>query len=87
MRLELIEISTQRPFDIKAYYDRYLLNVSGCSFLSSDAPLDMPLFYRGKLRNYNPLLVAPLLGGKNPYGERSCGIHACLNPTHIKDMV
>lgn len=86
IRLELIEVSTTRPLDIKSYYDKYLVEIGNCRILSSDAPR-MPLMYKRALHRYDPELVAPLLAGKNPYGDRSCGVAKCIRPDHIKDLL
>lgn len=73
-----------RPADIKNFYDKHLVYLEGCSFLDNDAPTMIPLLFRGKLRHYDAELVPFLLAGVDPYGQRSCGIHNCMNPSHIK---
>ena len=83
MRLQLIEVATTRPADISRFYDQYMINVEGCSFLSSDAPANVPLLFRGKLRHYDARLVPFILAGVDPSGQRKCGIAGCLNPAHV----
>lgn len=82
-RIQLIEIATMRPDDIKRFYEENLIYVDGCSFLTTDAPAQVPLLFRGKLRHYDSRIVPFLLAGVDPNGEKSCGIHGCLNPDHV----
>jgi hypothetical protein len=86
MRHQLIECATTRPADIKAFYDKHLVYVDGCSFLDSDTPKFIGLLFRGKLKHFESELVPFLLSGVDPYGQRKCGLHDCMNPQHIKQL-
>ena len=83
IRLQLIECAQMRPKDIENFYGKYLLNVDDCRILASDAPRNIAMLYRGKLRNYDASIVSFVLAGKNPYAERTCGVANCLNPDHV----
>lgn len=83
LRLQLIEIATMRPQDITRFYNENLVYVEGCSFLTTDAPSQIPLLFRGKLKHYDARIVPFLLAGVDPEGQKSCGIHGCLNPAHV----
>lgn len=84
VRQQLIECASMRPDDIKKFYDEHLVYLEGCSFLDNDAPSHIALLFRGKLRHYEAELVPFLLAGVDPYGQRICGIHNCMNPSHVK---
>lgn len=84
LRLQLIECASTRPLDIQNFYNKYLLYADGCSFLSSDAPPNIALLYRGKLKHYDAMIVPFLLADANPYANKMCGIDNCINPTHAE---
>jgi hypothetical protein len=84
LRLELIEAATNQPNNIRAWYDRYLLHVGEDSFLSSDAPPEIPLWFRGHLKYYDARIVPFVLAGKSPTAPKTCNLSNCLNPAHAK---
>ena len=83
IRLQLIEIATMRPQDIVRFYNEHLFYVDGCSFLSTDAPKQIELLYKGKLVQYDATRVPFWLAGIDPSRPKKCGIVGCLNPTHV----
>lgn len=83
MRHQLIECASFRPNDIKAFYDKWMLYANGCSFLSTDAPHNIAMLYRGRLRHYDARLVPFALAGVDPEGKKICNNDNCLNPDHV----
>ena len=83
MRLQLIECAQTRPKDIENFYAKWLLTVGECKTMASDAPTNIALLYRGRLRHYDAMVVPFVLAGVDPYGERNCGLANCLNPSHV----
>lgn len=81
--MQLIECAQMRPKDIENFYNKHLLRVDDCRVLASDAPRDIAMLYRGKLRHYDASIVSFVLAGKNPYAPRTCEIANCLNPDHV----
>jgi len=82
-RQHLIEVATVRPDDIKRFYEKHLIKVGDCSFLAKDAPANVPLLFRGKLRHFNSFDLPLILAGADPKAVRSCGNIECINPEHV----
>lgn len=83
-RIELIEVAATRPTDISSFYDKYLIHVGECAFLSDDTPEKLPIIIKGKLKYYDPKIVPFVLADKNPMGTRKCGFRGCMNPLHVR---
>ena len=82
-RLDLIEVATTRLNDIKRFYDKYLGYENGCSILALDAPRNVPVLFRGKLRHYDAKLVPFILAGVDHNAPKICENDKCLNPAHV----
>lgn len=82
-RQHLIEVATLRPDDIERFYNQHLVKIGDCSFLAKDAPANVPLLFRGKLRHFNSFDLPLILAGVDPKGTRSCGNNQCINPEHV----
>lgn len=83
VRHQLLEVAAMRPNDLKQFYVKNLVSVSGCSFLHKDAPRDINILYRGKLKSFDASLTPFLLAGVDPNGRKHCGHSGCLNPSHV----
>jgi hypothetical protein len=82
-RQHLIEVATLRPDDIKMFYEKHLVKVGDCSLLAKDAPANVPLLFRGKLRHFNAFDLPLILAGVDPKAPRSCNNNQCINPEHV----
>lgn len=81
MRLQLIEVASTRPRDLSNWYNKHLRYEDGCSYLDTKEPI--ALFYRGKVRYYDSLMVPFALAGVDPKSPRSCNHPDCVNPDHV----
>lgn len=80
-RLEILEVAATRPGDILRFYEDNLVKSSGHWLLRPNAPKEIVVFYRGRLKSYDPNVLLIHLAGKT--GKRHCGNSICLNPEHM----
>jgi hypothetical protein len=83
VRMQLIESASLRPDDLTNFYNKYKVDVDGCTVLSPTAPEQVAVLYRTRLRFYDAKIVPFILAGKNPYGQKTCRNDDCINPDHI----